>query len=494
MVTSFWARRFITICGFAIIAVAAVTACSSPKTEKTNEPGRHGALPGLTGVWQSDGYGFVFVASGDMLQAYEVTQTTCVPSWKMSRRAETAAGAEAVYTGVGWVFGDQVLLVKAAPDSNEKRFHRDGTASDMVIHRIAARPATCDQPTPNTPEGNFEVFAQTWAEHYILFDEKGANWPAVVAKARAKVTPATKPEELFEIFQEMIAPFEDGHTMIVAEPIKRRYHGLRKGTDRLAKHGIHDFMTKDLPPVLAVTDSKLQGPLRKWCNDQLQYAHLDDSTGYLRILSEADYTKKEDFTSGREEDFAGGLAALEAALDTIFSDAKLKGLVIDVRINFGGADPYGLALASRLATSDYVAYSKEARIDPVDHTKWTPGQPSLVRPSTRPGVKGPVVELTGPLTVSAGETMTQALMGRAPRVVRIGENTQGVFSDILGRTLPNGWLFGLPNEVFRSPEGKTFDGPGIPPDIAVPVFADQDLAAGRDPRLERARTELYRNR
>ena len=133
-------------------------------------------------------------------------------------------------------------------------------------------------------------------------------------------------------------------------------------------------------------------------------------------------------------------------------------------------------------------------MDPVDRTRWTPGQPSVVRPSTRPGFKGPVVELTGPLTISAGETMTQALMGRMPKVVRIGESTQGVFSDILVRTLPNGWLFGLPNEVFRTPDGKTFDGQGIPPDIAVSVFADQDLAAGRDSGLERARTEIYRKR
>jgi C-terminal processing protease CtpA/Prc len=102
--------------------------------------------------------------------------------------------------------------------------------------------------------------------------------------------------------------------------------------------------------------------------------------------------------------------------------------------------------------------------------------------------------LTGPLTISAGETMTQALMGRSPKVLRIGENTQGVFSDILGRMLPNGWYFGLPNEVFRSQDGKTFDGTGIPPDIGVPVFAVDDLAAGRDPGLERAQIELYRNR
>jgi len=424
----------------------------------------------------------VFVGDGDTIQTYEVTQTTCVPTaTKLTRRADTMAHTEAVY-----VDGYRVFLLRATPDSNERRLQIDGTASHMVIHRIASRPATCDQPTPDTPEGNFEVFAQTWAEHYISFDAKGADWAAVVATARAKVTPATKPEALFEILQGMISPFEDAHTRIRAGPIKRGYQGFRKGTDRLIKHGFRDFKTKDLPPLLAVTDSRLQGPLRKWCNEQVQYGHLDDSTGYLRILSEQGYT--------REGDFSSGLVALEAAFDTIFSDPSLKGLVIDVRINFGGLDPYGLALASRLATTGYVAYSKEARIDPVDRTRWTPGQPSFVRRSTRPGFRGPVVELTGPLTISAGETMTQALMGRSPKVLRIGENTQGVFSDVLRRTLPNGWYFGLPNEVFRSPEGTTFDGAGIPPDIEVPVFAAADLAAGRDPGLERAQIELYRNR
>ena len=475
-------HRFVTICGLVIIASAIATACSRTKTATLNEAGQHGASPGLTGVWKSDGYGFVFVGNGDTIQTYEVTQTTCVPTiTTLTRRADTMAHAEAVY-----VDGYRVFLLRATPDSNEKHLQIDGTASHMVIHRIAARPATCDQPTPDTPAGNFEVFALTWAEHYISFDAKGADWAAVVATARAKVTPATKPEALFEILQGMISPLEDAHTRIRAGPIKRGYQGFRRGTDRLIKHGVRDFMTKDLPLVLAVTDSRLQGPLQKWCNEQVQYGRLDDATGYLRILSEQGYTKDGDFSSG--------LVALEAALDTIFSDPRLKGLVIDVRINFGGMDPYGLALASRLATTGYVAYSKQARIDPVDRTRWTPGQPSFVRPSTRPGFRGPVVVLTGPLTISAGETMTQALMGRSPRVLRIGESTQGVFSDVLRRTLPNGWSFGLPNEVFRSPEGKTFDGAGIPPDIEVPVFAANDLAAGRDPGLERALIELYRNR
>ncbi len=456
--------------GFCLILGAA--ACGTPKPTAAPAP------TGLAGVWQSDGYGFVFESTGsDSLQAYEVTQTTCLPSFKAARQAATPPGAESAYQTDG-----QVLTVTGV-DSTQKRLKSDGAASYMTIRRIARRPAVCDQPTPDTPAGNFEVFAQTWAEHYILFDQKGADWQAIVAAARTRIGPETTPTQLFEIMSDMIARFDDAHTFINADSIKRQFHRFRAGTDRVVKSGISNFRTKDLPGILAVTDKRLIGQLRKWCNDQVQYGHLDDSTGYLRFLSESGYTK--------DGDFAAGLVALEAALDTVFSDPKLRGLVIDVRINFGGADPYGLALASRLATSEYVAYAKEARIDPVDRNKWTPGQPSTVRPSSRPSFKGPVVELIGPLTISAGETTTQALMGRIPKVLRLGENTQGVFSDVLGRRLPNGWSFGLPNEVFRAANGSTFDGPGIPPDIAAPVFADSDLKAGRDPGLARAVALLH---
>jgi C-terminal processing protease CtpA/Prc len=73
-------------------------------------------------------------------------------------------------------------------------------------------------------------------------------------------------------------------------------------------------------------------------------------------------------------------------------------------------------------------------------------------------------------------------MGRVPRVIRIGENTQGLFSDVLERRLPNGWIIYLSNEVFRTEDGKAFDGMGIPPDVRVPVFADSDIIAKRDAR------------
>jgi hypothetical protein len=429
----------------------------------------------LDGVWRSQGYGNVFVIEGPAMITYEVTATTCVPGFTARRTAAAAPDREATFE----IEHGPVLFIRAGGDKDHKLLHFEATASDIRIDRLPALPDLCRHPTPNTPPDVFEVFARTWAENYISFDLKKADWDKVVAANRAKVTAKTTPGELFDILAGMIAPFNDAHTSIRAPQIDRVFRTLRPGTDRVVKGGMAEFRKSGLPALLAVTErAYLKTPLRKWCHDQLQYGQVDDATGYLRILSFSGFSEKGAF----EDD----LSALDKALDAVFSDPTLKRLIIDVRVNFGGADPLGLAIASRLATGDYLAYTKEARADAVDRNKWTPGDANWVRPSSRPGFRGPVVELIGPLTISAGETFTQALMGRTPHVTRIGENTQGVFSDVLRRQLPNGWLFWLPNEVFRSPEGTTFDGPGIPPDVPVPVFADEDVTAGRDPAMAEA--------
>jgi hypothetical protein len=431
--------------------------------------------PSMDGVWRSRGYGNVYEIHGATLNAFEVTNTTCVAGGTAAVDMTAVPGRIATFRTPG---GGETF-VRAGGSADHKLLHSEGSASDERIDRIPRLPAVCDHPTENTPAGNFEVFAQTWAEHYISFDLKKTDWGSVVEANRSKVTSKATPTELFDVMEAMIGPFGDTHAFLAAPAIDRVFQRLRPGTDRAAKGGLRAFRSGGMAALLGVTDrAYLKTPLRRFCNDQIQYGHIDETTGYLRILSFSNYV--------REGGFAAGLAALEAALDDIFSDRALGALVIDVRINGGGADPYGLAIASRLATSEYLAYTKVARADPIDRNKWTPGDPSLVRPSARPGFRGPTVELIGPLTISAGETFTQALMGRTPSITRIGENTQGVFSDVLSRRLPNGWRFGLPNEVFRTPQGTTFDGPGIPPDAAVPVFADEDVAAGKDPGVAKA--------
>ena len=423
----------------------------------------------IDGVWRSEGYGNVFEVNGTNWKAFEVTTTTCVPGFTAAQLETTVEGRESTFKKKD---GD-VFFVRTGGSNDHKVLHFDGSASDMRIDRLPDMPSVCQRMTPNTPIDNFEVFTRTWAEQYISFDLKHADWDQVVAINRKKVTAVTSPKDLFDILAGMIEPFGDAHTSIRAPALKKEFDGLRPGTNPKPKDA------------LKVTErAYLKGPLRQFCQNQVQYGHVDDSTGYLRILSFSGYA-----ASGG---FAAELMALEAALDTIFSDPNLKALVIDVRINDGGDDPLGLAIASRLAISPYLAYAKKARLDPVNRNKWTEGDESWVRPSTWPGFRGPVVELIGPRTISAGETFTQALMGRSPHITRIGENTQGVFSDVLERHLPNGWTFGLPNEVFFTPEGTAFDGPGIPPDIHVEVFAPADVAAGKDPGMAKA-LDILRN-
>jgi hypothetical protein len=429
----------------------------------------------VDGVWRSRGYGDVFEIHGPTVKTYEVTSTTCVPGFTAQRDPATVAGREATFTHDG----NEVFFIRSGGKRDHKLLHNEGSASDVRLDRLPHLPAVCDHPTPNTPAGNFEVFTRTWAENYILFDPKKVDWAEVIRANQSKVRPETTPADLYDILVEMIEPLHDRHTYIEAPDLKRDFSTYRPGTDRIIKGNRGEFSSKTMPALWEITDNAyLKTPMRKWCREKVQYAHVNSTTGYLRIVSFSHYSD----TPG----FAAGLTALENALDEIFSDPNLKALVIDVRINFGGEDPYGLAIASRLATRPYVAYTKVARTDPLDRNKWSPGDRSEVRPSMRPSFHGPVVELTGPLTISAGETFTQALMGRTPRVLRIGENTQGVFSDVLGRNLPNGWDFGLPNEVFRTAQGTTFDASGIPPDIIVPVFADDDIAAGRDPGMAKA--------
>jgi C-terminal processing protease CtpA/Prc len=81
-------------------------------------------------------------------------------------------------------------------------------------------------------------------------------------------------------------------------------------------------------------------------------------------------------------------------------------------------------------------------------------------------------------------------MNREPKITRVGETTQGVFSDVLSRTLPNGWRFGLANERFVT-NGKYYDHVGIAPDILVESLTPAARATGRDAAIERALVLLH---
>jgi Peptidase family S41/Tricorn protease C1 domain len=438
----------------------------------------------LDGFWLADGYGLLVEIDGAKMSTSQITSISCVPWWTAKRSDAGGSKIDVVFNR-----GDADIRLTPGSSPDTLLMRQGPSISNVNLRRISARPGTCTKTLPNTPLENYAVFWQTYAEQFALFPLYRTDWGAVDRKYRPRVTASTTAEELFDILREMILPFHNAHTNINAASIHRQYIGYRpaseigrrlQATSSLSIDEILGLFNRQAQRTKEIIESKyLDGKLRPYVNEMIHFGMLSGSIGYMRILAFDGYTK--------DAGFEQGAIALESALDDIFKDAeRMKGLIIDVRVNTGGADPLCLAIASRLSGAKYPAYSKVARNNLTGALRFTARQPAWVEVSTRPGYRGGVVLLIGPDTLSGGETFAMALMGRTPKVTSIGENTQGVFSDVWGRKLPNGWTFGLPTELYLTSSGKSFDGRGVPPDIRVPVYPGVDLARGRDAALERA--------
>jgi hypothetical protein len=434
---------------------------------------------GMVGIYRSDGYGFFVQIDHDTLLLSQTTAISCFPVAVAVRAADTPSGAEQFIVDEKRSKPESILdvtsgllTVSAGKTKDEKRLHVDGAISDIVLKRVPAQPKTCSQPMVNSPVNNFDIFWNTFRENYPFFKQHGVNWDAVRAKFRSQVTAATTPAQLEAIFVEMIKPLQDAHTTVDFRSEHLTFEGKRPDPQPVTDA---EFNQAD-----RIVDGRLIGKRQSFANDNISFGLLPNDIGYLDIASFEGYTD-----SGRSSD---ALDALNHALDVAFAK-PLNGLVIDVRNNGGGSDAYGVAVASRLTHQGYVAYAKIVRNDPNNPSKFTVPQSVIVQPSAKSTFNGPIALLTSRYSMSAAETFTQALLDR-PNVIRIGENTQGVFSDVILRVLPDGITFGLPNEVYTT-DGRSYDVVGFTPDIRTGlVFKRAHLRAGYDPELDAAMNAL----
>ncbi|SDE03799.1 S41 family peptidase [Kordiimonas lacus] len=429
--------------------------------------GTAGSAADPDGVWQTEGYGYLFDVRGQEVAIYETTAISCLPSGLIPGALEHLEGedAEARFgvTIPGFIEADMEIWPLG---KDSRRFHRSDTSTFMTAHKLAALPDACKVNTAATAQDTVAVFHESFKIHYPFFAEGRTGWPAPTVDAIAT------DQELFDYLTGLMAPLEDAHTALVAPSLDAMYFGAegagRSAPEESRKAGFE-----------IVDGSYLRSPLAPYCRGMLGYAELVRGVGYLRVSG---FTN---FSEANTPD--ANLAAFERALDDFFDPIHgLAGLVIDLRDNAGGSDALALAMARRLTEQEYIAYSKQAYRGGEGGQAWTDETATWVQASDRESFWGPVVVLTGPNSMSAAETFLMALMDRAPEVTRIGDNTRGAFADMLPRILPNGWLFALPNERYLDSAGKSYDRLGIPPHIRVPVFSEEDLAAGRDSALDAA--------
>jgi hypothetical protein len=450
----------------AALAAVCFAALASTASSSARGPAAH--------VLRSEGYGLAVRLSGPSMEVFQRTRDSCTKVAFARRRG--GAGRESLY-----LIDRRNSLPVLDVDSGRLSLRRahgwislevEGAVSEIRFRRIAGLPAACRRRPSRSFRNVLNVFAQTYREHYPFFDLHDVDWAEATRRARARITRASTRKQLFGILRGLIAPLEDSHTWLETENGNRYFEGKRPDPQPLHR--------RDFRRAREIVSSYLISRPRRFARRQISFAMLPGNLGYLRVSSFSGYA------AGPR--LADELAEVDRALDYSL-ERPLAGLVIDVRINDGGSDVLANRIVSRLTDRRYVAYSKMAR-DPDRGRAFTPRQRVPIKPGPGARFTGPVAVLTSRYSVSAAETFTQALIGRRPPVERIGEPTQGVFSDVLIRVLPNGWLFGVPNEVYVT-DGRNYDVTGVPPTIDTGlVFKRSDLRAGRDPEIERAIEEL----
>ena len=324
------------------------------------------------------------------------------------------------------------------------------------------------------PEINFDRFWQIFDQYYAHFQTRQVDWQKQYQSFRPKVTSNTTDEELLSILNQMVAPLKDGHVAISPTgdlPASAKYAPFyQQFPTKQAQAQFHQMTLDNL-------HKQGFGPLTKFNSEPYQIGGYcrSKSVGYLQLNG-----------------FGGmPLEAFEKQLDEMVNEfADVKGLIIDIRINGGGSGAYLYALVGRLTQVRRLVGFGRTRVSKPSK-EYTPWGAYYVSPHGEKQLIKPTVLLTSGATISAGDHCALYLK-ELPYVKSIGENSNGIFSPMLGKKLPNGWEISLSDGQTVSAKRINYEGKGVPVDVEV-VHRYSDLARNVDPGLSEALTFLQAN-
>ncbi len=447
-----------------LLVILGLTACH--QFEYWEEVKPDGKPSRLEGIWQSEGYGYVMEIKGGKATVYDYTSSTCL---KKSFFFDTPGFQVANWDVSLNLKGDE-LLYKAKGPITEFRFRRlrklPPVCADGVI-----------MPTTDA-KTNFDVMWQTFQDHYAFFKLRGVDWKGLREQYRPRVTE----QNLETVFQEMLSHLNEDHVTLsvngddflnrfdagAPRTFARFYAENPAGTPQreIKEYAIGEYQ-KIVGNVIA---NYLHGQFESALNDQVIWGKLNEKTGYLLISQMSGYE----------------LADLQATLDRVFDDLKnCEGMVVDVRFNLGGADRFALEIAGRFTPETRVGWKFSAR----NGDAHAPQQVVFQKPTGSYTFTKPTVVLTSIVTSSAAEVFT-LMMRQLPQVKTMGETTNGIFSTVLPKELPNGWLLTLSNEVLSDASGQVYEKSGIPVDVPAPFPSKAEREEGVDKGIEKA-LELF---
>jgi carboxyl-terminal processing protease len=420
------------------------------------------------GIWRSHGYGVILKIHGTHASVFDYTGAFCF------KRPGPDAEIEDLFRDP-----------KLSPDGKLLATVSIEALTKIAYDSLNDLPAACQKPSQDSkdPRYNFDVFSSYFNDYYAFFAQRAVDWNALRERYRSAVSPQTTDADLLKIFRAMLLRLQDRHTNVHTDS----FYVNAATTDLFDQWQAEYFRDSALlndPEDFHLEKTRIflrpawnhyldAGSLRQLSSSVTIGTANSGRFGYISVLTEegARGVKRE----------PEGIATGIASLDTAFATMKGRsGLIVDVRINYGGDDEIALALAGLITDRDRAGFIKCTR----DGAGFTPAQETRVR--RRPNAfDGPVVVLSSPHNVSSGENFV--IMAKSfPNVVLVGDRTASVHSDVLQKQLPNGWKIGISNEAFVAPDGSMYETVGVAPDVLVPYYPEAVKESGVDPLLEKA--------
>jgi hypothetical protein len=320
------------------------------------------------------------------------------------------------------------------------------------------------------PEKNFEALWSMFNKRYAFFKERKVDWQVQYKKFRPKVDADTTDKELFKTMCDMLAPLKDGHVNLKAKRLGKPEYNPEElprftkefGTRKLERQ--YQAMVLETLAANGFNKPKTAGKI-------LSYAH-NDKFGYLLIR---------EFEGVNRRKLDAGLDEALGAMDGI------KGLIIDIRLNPGGTTGCVYRIANRFADKRRIGHHEKTRKSK-DGKEFGPLRTFHLQP---PAAKkkyrtftGPIILLTHGASYS-GADLFAMVMRELPYVKIIGEPTNGIFSNMLERKLPNGWKYTLSFQVNYTAKMECLETKGVPVHVQV-LNKRTDLKTGIDPLVTQA--------
>lgn len=407
----------------------------------------------IEGIWKSIGYGEILKIDANSYEYFDITDFSCLPA-KEGNISEVKNSMQV---------SNDTLIIKRG-------------FSKYRYARIKELPDFCNQNSidKNDISYNFEVFANTYKNHYAYFDLNKIDWDSLYINSKNKINSKSTEVDLYLVMEDIIEKLKDNHGSI--EPTVEVYELAEnqiqseieeEETEELKEYG--DFEIAGI-----VADYYIKEDLTKdtWL---MKWGKMENNVGYIQIKAMFLYAdlnlndslvQENGFVStymgafdslNYEQQILKEVAGISKLMDMIMQDLKdTRHIIIDVRFNGGGQDVVALEILRRFNSDRKQIAIKKAR----HNNGYTKKTPIYLEPAKQPYTK-PIYLLTSQQSASATDMMALSSM-ELNSLKRIGSHTNGAISDALEKTLPNGWYFSLSNEVYTDNNDKCYENIGVP--------------------------------